>query len=99
MSPKSTAKLLGELPDPFTFSDGRSVPAATDWAARRRELAQAILPVEYGGLPPTPSSTRGELLHRHMPAQLGPNAVLYQYRVVDTDHPAMHFRLDIYLPR
>ncbi|MBN1557284.1 MAG: acetylxylan esterase [Lentisphaerae bacterium] len=96
---KASAGPAGELPDPFALNDGRRVSSPADWRARRQQLANAVLPVEYGGMPPPPSGTTGELLHRHTPKQLGPDAVRYQYRIVDDDHPAVHFRLDLYLPR
>lgn len=52
-----------ELPDPFRFLDGRPLLNPDDWPDRRREIAAAILPLEYGGLPPTPAQTVGEILH------------------------------------
>lgn len=52
-----------ELPNPFRFADGQDVHTAADWERRRRELLDLIVGIEYGGLPPTPDSTRGEELH------------------------------------
>lgn len=60
--PASTANELNDL---FRCNDGSVVRRRTDWPRRRRELAAAILPGEYGGLPPTPPApTRSELLHQ-----------------------------------
>ena len=40
--------------DPLRFDDGRQTTPPS-WLQRRRELARAIVPHEYGGLPPTPA--------------------------------------------
>ncbi|MBM4459173.1 MAG: hypothetical protein FJ011_15660 [Chloroflexi bacterium] len=51
------------LPDLFTFRDGARIQRSGDWPRRRQELLDAIVPLEYGGLPPKPHTTRGEELH------------------------------------
>jgi len=53
--------MLEVQPDLLTHDDARPVQAGT-WPERRRELYQAIIPHEYGGLPPTGDETRGTLL-------------------------------------
>jgi hypothetical protein len=54
-----------ELNDLFRFNDGGAVRRPEDWPRRRQELADAILPGEYGGMPPTPlAPTRVEVLHK-----------------------------------
>ena len=40
-------------PDPLRFDDG-SEATPSSWPRRRQELGQAIVPHEYGGLPPEP---------------------------------------------
>lgn len=40
-------------PELLTFDDGAPV-SANDWSRRRRELSDAIVPHEYGGMPPDP---------------------------------------------
>ena len=52
-----------DLPDPFRFADSTRVHTPADWERRRVELADLIVPLEYGGLPARPASTRHELLH------------------------------------
>ncbi|MCK5849891.1 MAG: acetylxylan esterase [Kiritimatiellae bacterium] len=52
-----------KLPDPFLFENGSHVNTAEDWEQRRNEIYNIIVDIEYGGLPPTPSSTRYEELH------------------------------------
>ena len=49
------------LPDLLSFDDGSAV-AAQDWERRRQQLHDAILPHEYGGMPPVGMETRGILL-------------------------------------
>lgn len=49
--------VLGELPDPFIFTDGRRVKTPEDWPARREELLKLILHHQYGHLPPAPQRT------------------------------------------
>ena len=48
-------------PDLPTFADGRPVQAV-DWEKRREELFSAIIPHEYGGMPPAGTKTVGVLL-------------------------------------
>jgi len=48
-------------PDLLTFADGRPVQAV-DWEKRREELFSAIIPHEYGGMPPVGAETVGVLL-------------------------------------
>ena len=52
-----------ELPNPFLFNTGRPVRSISDWSQRRLEIANAILPLEYGGLPPSPQVTTCEIIH------------------------------------
>jgi hypothetical protein len=55
--------LPAELPDPFQFADGARVCTAEDWSRRRREIADLVVELEYGGMPPAPSATHLEELH------------------------------------
>jgi hypothetical protein len=41
-----------ELPDPLVMLDGRRVASATDWPARRAELAELFQREMYGSIPP-----------------------------------------------
>jgi hypothetical protein len=52
-----------ELPNPFLFETGVQINTARDWERRRKEICNLIVEIEYGGLPPTPSSTWHEELH------------------------------------
>ncbi len=52
-----------ELPNPFLFENGVQVNTDADWQRRRKEIYNLIIDIEYGGLPPRPSSTSYEELH------------------------------------
>lgn len=43
-----------ELPDLFCFDDSTRVRSQSDWPRRRKEIAAALIPTEYGNLPPRP---------------------------------------------
>ena len=86
-----------ELPNPFRFRDGSWVKTHADWERRRQELLDLVIPLEYGGLPPTPSGVRFEPLHTHIVRSLN-NAPFTQYRIFHADEPSFHFRLDLIRP-
>ena len=90
-------KCLAPLPDPFVFRDGSRVASRDDWSRRRAEIAELILDVEYGGLPPAPDSLDVQRLHTHNEKHLD-GAKYTQYRLVHGGHPAFHFRLDVLVP-
>ncbi|MFW6303739.1 MAG: alpha/beta hydrolase family protein [Candidatus Sumerlaeota bacterium] len=48
----------------LTFDDGQLVETSAQWAQRRREFLNAVVPLEYGGMPPEPESVRSEMLHQ-----------------------------------
>lgn len=52
-----------ELPDLFQFWDGSAASRREHWPRRRLELAAAIIPLEYGGMPAKPARTTSEELH------------------------------------
>jgi len=51
------------LPDLLRFADGRRVDTPAAWPARRTELLETILDIEYGHLPPAPEGMSAGLLH------------------------------------
>jgi dienelactone hydrolase len=86
-----------ELPDPFRFESGRKVKSLEDWQKRRQEIRDLIVEIEYGGLPPSPSGVTGEALHTHKVCRFE-DASYTQYRLVNNDDRAFHFRLDVLVP-
>lgn len=94
MSHESTAA----LPDLFTFDDGRALDDPAEWPRRRAELLKPLMAIEYGPLPPTPTSTRGELLATSRPKRFH-GAKTAQYRVVTEDAAgSCVMRLDLTWP-
>ena len=47
-------EVLGKLPDPFLFNDGRRVKTVSDWEEKRKELFDPCVGLQYGGMPPEP---------------------------------------------
>ncbi len=86
-----------ELPDLFRFDNGGAVRTVEDWRRRRQELYDAIIGLEYGGLPPTPSGVTGEALFTHQ-VERHCDAAYTQYRLVNDDDRSFHFQLDVLVP-
>jgi hypothetical protein len=55
-------RILQKLPDLFVSEKGQPVKTVEDWKARREELKKLAIGIGYGGMPPEPDSTVGELL-------------------------------------
>jgi hypothetical protein len=55
-------RILQKLPDLFVTEKGQPVKTVEDWKARRGELKRLAIGIGYGGMPPEPDSTEGELL-------------------------------------
>jgi hypothetical protein len=89
--------MITELPDLFQFTTGQRVANAQDWRARRQELLDLILQVEYGQLPPNPGWVKGEELHSRIAERL-PNATRRQYRLVTGPDQPYQFLLDLLIP-
>lgn len=47
-------EVLGKLPDPFVFCDGRKVRTKEDWEERRKEIYSSAVELQYGTMPPAP---------------------------------------------
>lgn len=52
-----------KLQNPFKFRNGGYVKSVDDWSRRREEIHGMVIDIQYGGMPPTPSSTESEMLH------------------------------------
>jgi hypothetical protein len=64
----STVSFAG-LPDLFQFQDGRRLIQPSDWPARRQELFDRIIDIEYGGFPAAPCQVVAEELITHQAAR------------------------------
>lgn len=85
---------LGMLPDPFIFRSGARVSSVEDWQARRREILEDAVGLEYGGMPPSPEVFRLELLDYHGRG----GTVSYRIHCGRADHP-FTFTFMAYVPK
>jgi hypothetical protein len=86
-----------ELPNPFLFADGTQVRSPQDWRRRRGEIADLIVGVEYGGLPPAPTETRAEALHT-LAVEWLDGAMYHTYHVVTGPDRPVTFLLSVLVP-
>lgn len=47
-------ELLGKLPNPFIFNNGRMVKTVEDWQERRKEIYENVVDLQFGTMPPKP---------------------------------------------
>ena len=87
---------LCELPDPFIFNDGAKVTDITDWQQRRREIAAAIIPLQYGGMPPVPERTELVVLHESLNLVTGRRYFTCRVKIIDPS--AYTFLVTLLLP-
>ena len=59
-NPLQEFPLCESLPDPFHMEDGRRVESLADWRARREEMLDLLLRLEYGRVPPSPGNVAAE---------------------------------------
>ena len=86
-------KVLGKLPDPFTFEDGSKVASEEDWNRRRHEIWGPTVELQYGHMPPKPEFIEIETLH------MGGDGRINSYRI--TTGPKAHpvtFTMYVMLP-
>lgn len=62
-------ELLGKLPDPFVFDDGRRVETDADWEKRRVEIYKSAVELQYGTMPPKPEFLDVEPLYIGAPGK------------------------------
>ena len=58
-----TDKRLGMLPDPFVTRQGKRVASIPEWEARRGEILEDMIGLEFDGMPPAPEVFRVEPTH------------------------------------
>jgi hypothetical protein len=83
---------LCELPDPLRNLAGEAIIDAASWSHRRQEIADRLLPLVYGPLPPAPRQTQCLLLHAAVVRSLS-GARLRSCRVATDDGPSFLLRL------
>ncbi|MEM6648040.1 MAG: acetylxylan esterase, partial [Bacteroidota bacterium] len=83
------------LPDPLTFEDGRRVPTAADWPARRGELLRLFEQHLYGTTPDLGLTPTAEVLRSRDDA-FGGLASQHQIRLHLTD--SLHIDVLLYVP-
>ena len=55
-------EVLGDLPNPFVFENGKSVKTKKDWESRRKEIYKNTVELQYGVMPPDPEFLDVEIL-------------------------------------
>lgn len=87
---------MTELPDLFQFNNNTLLTSPADWPHRQQELLDAVVPLEYGPIPPT-APVRSELLSSHPLAEpAGSRHLQFRLRVETT--PQLSFTIDLYIP-
>ena len=90
-------KNRAELPNPFKFDNGKPVRTNKDWQLRRKEMRDSVVEIEYGGLPPAPTTTRSEELHTTTVESLG-NARFSTQRIVSGPDRPFSFLMTLLIP-
>ncbi|MCC6154265.1 MAG: hypothetical protein IT367_10930 [Candidatus Hydrogenedentes bacterium] len=87
-----------QLPDPLQFNDGKRVKTAEAWKARRGQIVDMVLSIEYGHIPPSPENVvvkleaapemlnDGKTTHRRVLLKFGPKQ-------------SLEMAVDLYLPK
>lgn len=85
-------KLLGKLPDPFTFDDGTRLTSPDQWEKRREEISRYAVDLQYGTMPPAPERLEVESL-------LGWSPTCKGYKIhAGTKEKQVSFRMQVLLP-
>src|SRR5512138_1273686 len=87
--------MAAAFPDIFQFKDGRRLADPAGWPARRQEIFDQIIGIEYGGLPATPLQMSAQELISHQVASMN-NARHRQVRLIFDGK--LSFILDILAP-
>lgn len=90
--------MTADLPPLLVSKNGSPVRTADEWLkSRRAEVWDAIVPLEYGGLPPAPQKVEAEWLSVHYPVRF--DKVHHStWRLVTSTDPYFAFILDLWLP-
>ena len=87
-------------PNLLTFLDGSPVRTPEDWRRRRAEVADAVVPLEFGGMPPAPAATRWERVSISWEPRIAPPGVRYLSGNVRVEGGAapFSFAMKVWLP-
>lgn len=86
-------KVLGKLPDPFTFDNGTSVKTKEDWKKRKTEIYKTAIELQYGTMPPKPEVFKVETLY------IGGKGKSNSYLITaGTKKKTVSFRMRLHLP-
>ena len=90
--------MINVLPELLTFNDRAPVTADT-WGRRRKELYEAIVPHEYGGLPPQGEKTAAiRLCASRMEREGCTSFNSYEIRVIFPGGDELLFMLNLWIP-
>ena len=84
-------KVLGQLPDIFTFDNGEELKSTADWERRRAEIYKTAVELQYGTMPPEPEFLEIETLY------FGKNSNSFKITTGKRDCP-VSFRMQVFLP-
>lgn len=91
----SKYEVLAPLPDPFLFKDGRRVTSREDWQARRAEMYDDVITLQYGHQPPQPEFLETQTLYVNA---WGKRKILcYRITTGRREHP-VSFVMYVHLP-
>ena len=88
-------------PDILKFADGTPVRTPEDWRRRRAEVADAVVPLEFGGMPPAPAATRWDCISTSWEPRIAPPGACYLAGnvVVEGGAAPFSFGMKVWLPR
>ncbi len=83
--------VLDKLPDVFMMQNGRRVASRADWQERRKEILRTAVELQFGGMPPAPSTFVLE------PLQVRGKIYCYRIHIYE---PTGHFTfpMQVYVP-
>lgn len=86
-----------DLPPLLTFNNGSPVRTPDDWTQRRKQVLEAIVPMQYGGMPAIPDKTQAEMLSNHTVPRFD-GARHSTWRLVTSIKPHFSFNVDLWMP-
>lgn len=89
--------VVAELPDLFSFADGKTVKTAKDWKLRREEMKAILQYYEYGHIPPRPDVVKVENLKTRQLADC--NATEQMMTLVIGSKTQLRMRIALYRPQ